>query len=61
MSKVVSRTIKEGVRNPTPIARPLTHRELEILHLLAEDETLQGISVRLGISYATVRTMFNTC
>lgn len=32
-----------------------TKRELEILRLLSRDETLYSISLRLGISYSTVR------
>jgi DNA-binding CsgD family transcriptional regulator len=54
-SRVMLRTSHEDLQKQNLYEMGLTRRELEVLRLLVEDETLQGIANRLNVSYATVR------
>jgi DNA-binding CsgD family transcriptional regulator len=55
LTKVATRTQPREPEAGTASQFALTGREEEILHLLADDETLQAIATELGLSYATVR------
>lgn len=55
LGRVVLRAHPADLHGSPLLGAGLTRREFEVLHLLAEDETLQGIALRLRISYATVR------
>jgi DNA-binding CsgD family transcriptional regulator len=55
LGRVVLRTRPADLHRSQLLDAGLTRREFEVLRLLAEDETLQGIALRLRISYATVR------
>jgi DNA-binding NarL/FixJ family response regulator len=43
------------IDDDAPTAEPLTPREIDVLHLLAEGLSNKGIGVRLGISDQTVK------
>ncbi len=45
-----------GGRAPQPLVEPLTERELEVLHLLAEDLSNREVGQRLFISLPTVKS-----
>jgi LuxR family maltose regulon positive regulatory protein len=47
---------RAGARAPQPLVEPLTGRELEVLHLLAEDLSNGEIARRLFISLPTVKS-----
>jgi DNA-binding NarL/FixJ family response regulator len=55
LDKVVARSPHANAVDLSLDTFHLTHRESEILRLLANDETLHGIAHRLNLSYATVR------
>jgi DNA-binding CsgD family transcriptional regulator len=55
LERVVARSPHAGADDLSLDTFHLTHREREILRLLANDETLHGIAHRLNLSYATVR------
>ena len=44
-----------AIDDDAPTAEPLTPREIDVLHLLAEGLSNKGIGVRLGISDQTVK------
>jgi DNA-binding NarL/FixJ family response regulator len=55
LARLASRSTP-GVANSRPSqGLPLTRRQSEVLALLAQDETLQGVALGLGVSHATVR------
>jgi len=54
-SRVMLRTSHEELQNQSLHDLNLTARELEVLKLLVQDETLQGIANHLNVSYPTVR------
>ena len=55
LGRVILRTNPADLHRSQLLGARLTRREFEVLRLLAEDETLQGIALRLRISYTTVR------
>jgi DNA-binding CsgD family transcriptional regulator len=55
LSRVMLRSPTAGVQYAQLIEARLSQREWEVLRLLAEDESLHGIALRLRISYTTVR------
>lgn len=54
-SRVILRTNAADIHCAQLQDSGLTKREMEVLRLLTEDESLHGIANRLGISYTTVR------
>jgi DNA-binding CsgD family transcriptional regulator len=55
LTKVMSRTPGARLKNRGLRSFQLTHREEEILALLADDQSLHGIARKLHVSYTTIR------
>ncbi len=56
-SSMAGELVMSSVRSDDPLGK-LTNREIEILRLLGEGKSLQGIAEAIGIAYKTVA---NTC